>query len=99
MFFLVLGFYYVKSLLCVMDKSLLELEFLSSIKRPILTNYVIDRVDGVTIVCLLAPRSVCLPTTISLPNLLINKPLDVQKVYYEGLLDEYFVCNQFGHLG
>ena len=41
-----------------------------------------DRVVGVLVVRLIAPRNVCLPTTISLPNLRINKPLVLQKVYY-----------------
>ena len=41
-----------------------------------------DRVVGVPVVRLIASRNVCLPTTISLPNLRINKPLVLQKVYY-----------------
>ena len=59
----------------------------------------IDRVGGVPIVRLIAPKNVRLPTTISLPNLLINKPLVVQKVYYQGMPNQYFVYCQFGHLG
>ena len=58
-----------------------------------------DRMGGVPVVRLIAPRSVRLPTTISLPNLLLNKPPVVQKVYYQGLPDQCFVCRQFGHLG
>ena len=58
-----------------------------------------DRMGGVPAVRLIAPRSVRLPATISLPNLLLNKPPVVQKVYYQGLPDQCFVCRQFGHLG
>ena len=58
-----------------------------------------DRMGGVPAIRLIAPRSVCLPTTISLPNLLLNKPHVVQKVYYQGLPDQFFVCRQFDHLG
>ena len=62
-------------------------------------DYGIDRAGGAPAVRLIAPRSICLPTTISLPNLLINKPPVVQKVYYQGLPDQCFVCRQFDHLG
>ena len=55
-------------------------------------NYGTDRAGGVPIVRLIAPRSIRLPTTISLPNLPINKPPVVQKVYYQGLPDQCFVC-------
>ena len=58
-----------------------------------------DRMGGVPAVRLIAPRSVRLPATISLPNLLLNKPPVVQKVYYQGLPDQCFLCRQFGHLG
>ena len=61
-------------------------------------DYGIDRVGGAPAVRLIAPRSIRLPTTISLPNLLINKPPVVQKVYYLGLPDQCFVCRHFGHL-
>ena len=54
---------------------------------------------GVPVVRLIAPRSVRLPATISLPNLLLNKPPVMQNVYYQGLPDQCFVCRQFGHLG
>ena len=59
----------------------------------------LDRVGGVPAVTVIAPRSVCLPTMISLPNLLTNKPPVMQKVYYQGLPNQCFVCRQFGHLG
>ena len=62
-------------------------------------DYGIDRAGGAPAVRLIAPRSTRLPTTISLPNLLINKPPVVQNVYYLGLPDQCFVCRQFGHLG
>ena len=55
-------------------------------------DYGIDRVGGAPAVRLIAPRSICLRTTISLPNLLINKPPVVQKVYYLGFPDQCFVC-------
>ena len=55
-------------------------------------DYGIDRAGGNLAVRLIAPRSIRLPTTISLPNLLINKPPVVQKVYYQGLPDQCFVC-------
>ena len=58
-----------------------------------------NRMGGVPAVRLIAPRSIPLPATISLPNLLLNKPVVVQKVYYQGLPDQCFVCRQFGHLG
>ena len=58
-----------------------------------------DRLGGVPDVRLIAPRSVHLPITISLPNLLINKPPVFQKVYYQGWPNQCFVCRQFGHLG
>ena len=58
-----------------------------------------DRVGGVPRVRVIAPRSVRLPTTISLPNLLTNKPLVMQNVYSQGLPNQCFVCHQFGHLG
>ena len=58
-----------------------------------------DRMGGVPAVRLIAPRSVRLPATISLPNLLLNKPPVMQNVYYQGLPDQCFVCRQFGHLG
>ena len=58
-----------------------------------------DRVGGVPAVRVIAPRSVRLPTTISLPNLLTNKPPVMQNVYYQGLPNQCFVCHQFGHLG
>ena len=62
-------------------------------------DYGIDRAGGAPAVRIIAPRSRRLPTTISLPNLLINKPPVIQKVYYQGLPDQCFVCRQFGHLG
>ena len=62
-------------------------------------DYGIDRAGGVPAIRIIAPRSKRLPTTISLPNLLINKPPVIQKVYYQGLPDQCFVCRQFGHLG
>ena len=58
-----------------------------------------DRVGGVPVVRVIAPRSVRLPTMISLPNLLTNKPPIMQNVYYQGLPNQCFVCHQFGHLG
>ena len=62
-------------------------------------DYGIDRAGGVPAVRIIAPRSKRLPTTISLPNMLINKPLVLKKVYDQGLLDQCLVCRQFGHLG
>ena len=62
-------------------------------------DYGVDRASGAPVVRIIAPRSRRLPTTMSLPNLLINKPLVIQKVYYQGLPDQCFVCRQFGHLG
>ena len=58
-----------------------------------------DGQGGVPAVRLIAPRSVRLPATISLPNLLKNELPVVQKVYYQGLPNQCFVCRQFGHLG
>ena len=52
-----------------------------------------DRVGGVPAVRVIAPRSVRLPTTISLPNLLTNKPPVMQNVYYQGLPNQCFVCD------
>ena len=57
------------------------------------------QVGGVPAVRLIAPRSVPLPSTITLPNLLMNKSPVVQKIYYQGLPNQCFVCRQFGHLG
>ena len=54
---------------------------------------------GVPAVRVIAPRSVRLPTMISLPNLLTNKPPIMKNVYYQGLPNQCFVCRQFGHLG
>ena len=50
-----------------------------------------DGHGGVPVVWLIAPRFVRLPATISLPNLLINKPLVVEKVYYQCLPDQFCV--------
>ena len=47
-----------------------------------------NRVGGVPTVRLITPRNVRLPTIISLPNLLINKPLVPQTVYHQGLLEQ-----------
>ena len=58
-----------------------------------------DRMGGVPVVRLIAPTSVRLLATMSLPNLLLNKPPVMQKIYYQGLPDQCFVCRQFGHLG
>ena len=55
------------------------------------------RVGGVPTVRLIAPRSVCLPTTISLPNFLTNKTPVMQNVYYQ-VPNQCFVFRQFGHL-
>ena len=58
-----------------------------------------NRGGGVPAVRLIAPRNVRLPAMIALPNLINNKPPVMQKVYYQGLPDQCFVCRQFGHLG
>ena len=57
------------------------------------------QVGEVPAVRLIAPRFVRLPSTITLPNLLMNKSPVVQKRYYQGLPNQCFVCRQFGHLG
>ena len=57
------------------------------------------QVGGVPAVRLIAPRSVRLPSTITLPNFIMNRSPVVQKIYYQGLPNQCFVCRQFGHLG
>ena len=58
-----------------------------------------DRRRGTPAVKILAPRNSVLPSSVLLPNLQKNKEPLPQKILYQGLPDQCFICRHFGHLG
>ena len=58
-----------------------------------------ERTRGAPAVRILAPRNNVLPSSVLLPNLQENKEPLHQRIVYQGLPDQCFICRHFGHLG
>ena len=58
-----------------------------------------ERIRGAPTVRILAPRNNALPSSVLLPNLQENKEPLPQRIVYQGLPDQCFICRHFGHLG
>ena len=58
-----------------------------------------DRIRGAPSLRILAPRNSELPSYVLLPNLQEHKEPLSQKIMYQGLPDQCFICRNFGHLG
>ena len=58
-----------------------------------------DRIRGAPSLRILAPRNSELPSYVLLPNLQEDKEPLSQKIMYQGLPEQCFICRNFGHLG
>ena len=58
-----------------------------------------DHIRGAPSLRILAPRNSELPSYVLLPNLQEHKEPLSQKIMYQGLPEQCFICRNFGHLG
>ena len=59
-----------------------------------------DRIGGAPAVRNLALRNTVLPSSVLLPNVQENKESVPQRIMYQGIPDQCFICTRhFGHLG